>query len=209
MNQVTNRLRSAAAEERFETILKAALATFTEKGFTAARIEDVARAAGVAKGTVYLYVDSKEALLKALIGSLTAPPLGELESLVDGHRGSAEDLLRLTLATIRSEILETDRRLIVRLVLTEAHRFPEIAAYYHEHVVGRAMAFLGTIVRRGVEAGEFVDDAPARFPQLIIAPFLLAVVWQELFASLAPLDAAAMLDAHVDLLIAGMKATRP
>jgi len=208
MSPEAARTRDIAQGQRIDAILRAALTLFTEQGFQAARIADVARAAGVAKGTVYLYFDSKEALLKALIASHTAPPLEHVSALIENHEGSAEELLRKAIAMLRSEVLETDRRLVIRLVLTEGHRFPDIAAYYHDRVLRRGMAFMSAIVRRGVDRGEFHHDAPARFPQLVLAPLLLAVLWQELFAEHATLDTAAMLDAHVELLLLGMKAEK-
>lgn len=191
--------------ERSETILDAALAEFIEKGYAAARIEDVAARAGIAKGTVYLYFESKEALFKALIETAAAPPIGKLQALLPGYEGSAEALLRAAIGIVKREVLDTDRKFIVRLVLTEAHRFPEIAAFYHEEVISRALGLLRAIAERGVTSGEFTHDTLIRFPQIFVAPFLLAVIWGELFERYAPLDVEDLFQAHIDLLIRGLR----
>lgn len=172
-------------------------------------MEDVAREAGIAKGTVYLHFDNKEALFKALIRSATAAPIGRIEELLESYEGSTEALLRTMLDVIKREILETDRRLVVQLVLTEGHRFPEVADFYYAAVVSRAIGFLRAIIERGVARGEFADNALVRFPQLVIAPFLVAVMWQGLFEQRAALDADGMIRAHLDLLMRALKRESP
>lgn len=197
-----------APQERAETILEAARAVFIEKGFAAARIEDVAARAGIAKGTVYLYFDGKEALFKALIRSVTGPPIGRMEALLEDDGLASADLLARVLRIIRSEILGTERRHVLRLLLTEGHNFPEIAAFYHDEVIARAMRLLRGIVERGVARGEFARDTLARFPQLFAAPMLLAVMWEGLFGRNDPLDVEGLMQAHLDLMLHGLEANR-
>ncbi len=197
--------RPAAPDKRAEAILEAAREVFLERGFAAARVEDVAHRAGVAKGTVYLHFDSKQALFKALIASVAAPPLGRMEALLRDETHSSADLLRLATETLLTQILETDRRLILRLLLTEGPRFPDVAAYHHDEVVVRAMALLRAIVERGIARGEFDDDTLARFPQLFAAPMLMTVIWESLFGTRDPLDVRGMLEGHLELLLRGME----
>ena len=204
----TKRRRAPAvpAEERMEAILRAAADVFTEKGFASARIEDVALRAGIAKGTVYLYFESKEALFKALIETLVAPSVGHMEELMRDDAIPSAELLRRVLRVVRGEILGTDRRRVVRLVITEGHRFPDIARLYHDKVIRRAMGLLRGIVERGIARGEFAHDELSRFPQLFAAPLVVAVVWQDLFKPRESLDADAMLDAHLGLMLRGLGA---
>ena len=56
------------------------------------------------------------------------------------------------------------------------------------------------VAERAARQGEFASDAPARFPQLIVAPLLLAVIWDGLFAKIDPLDVGGLLRAHRELL---------
>ncbi|HKG76053.1 MAG TPA: helix-turn-helix domain-containing protein, partial [Beijerinckiaceae bacterium] len=137
--------RARSEEERqakLQAILDAALDVFAEKGFADTRLDDVAARAGVAKGTIYLYVESKQALFEALVRSGITAPLAAVEAQVLALDATAETMLRMLFAALRREVLQTRRKEIVRLVLAEAHRFPDIAAFYHREVVSRGMALL-------------------------------------------------------------------
>jgi len=204
------RARSEEARQaKLQAILDAALDVFAEKGFADARLDDVAARAGVAKGTLYLYAESKQALFEALVRSGIVAPLAAIERQVLALDAPAEAMLRALFAALRREVLETRRKEIVRLVIAEAGRFPDVAAFYHREVVGRGMALLRRIAERAVERGEFRSDELVRFPQLAIAPALVALLWANLFERFEPLDAEAMLDAHLGLLLRALKGGGP
>jgi AcrR family transcriptional regulator len=191
--------RSAAPEERRAAILDAALEEFTARGYEAARLDDVAKRAGVAKGTIYLYFADKEALFQDLVRSMVHPVLGTLEHLREVDI-PARMLVEGMLNTFVREILGTRRKDIVRLIFTEGTRFPAIAEFYHREVIARVLAIIRPILTRAAERGELPDDALARFPQLIIAPGLVAIMWDALFAKYEPLDVPEMIRAHVGIL---------
>jgi AcrR family transcriptional regulator len=202
-----SRARSDEAREaKRRLILDAALDVFAERGFAEARLEDVAARAGVAKGTVYLYVSSKDALFEELVRTGIAAPVQELQARVLASDMPTEALLRMLFAFVAREVLGTKRREIARLVLSEANRFPNIAALYHREVVTRGLSLLRHIAQRAIERGEFASDEIARFPHLVFAPALLALIWKTLFDRFDPLDAEAMLDAHVSIIMRAMKA---
>ena len=121
----------------------------------------------------------------------------------------AEATLRTLFSWLRTEVLGTRRRDIARLVLTEAHRFPELAEIYHREVVGRGLRFIRTVAARAVERGEFRSDQIVRFPQLVIAPALVALIWSNLFARLEPLDTEGLFDAHLELLMRALREGAP
>jgi AcrR family transcriptional regulator len=194
-----------ARQAKLQAILDAALDVFAEKGFADARLEDVAARAGVAKGTLYLYAESKQALFEALVQSGIVAPLVAIEAQVLALDAPAEMMLRALFAALRREVLETRRKEIVRLVIAEAGRFPDVAAFYYREVVGRGMTLLRGVAERAVERGEFRSDELVRFPQLAIAPALVALLWANLFERFEPLDAEAMLDAHLGLLMRALK----
>jgi AcrR family transcriptional regulator len=202
-------VRRARSEEqrraKLQAILDAALDVFAEKGFADTRLDDVALRAGVAKGTLYLYFESKQALFEALIRSGIAAPIEAIEDKVLGLDLPAEATLRMLFTFLRQDVLATRRKEIVRLILSEAGRFPEIAALYHREVVGRGMRLLRRVAERAIARGEFRSDELARFPQLAIAPGIIALVWLNLFQHLEPLDVEGMFDAHVDLLMRALK----
>lgn len=208
-NAVARRARSEEERQaKLRAILDAALDVFAEKGFADTRLDDVAARAGVAKGTIYLYVESKQALFEALVRSGIAGPLAAIEAHILALDAPAETMLRMAFAALRREILETRRKEIIRLVLAEAGRFPDIAAFYHREVVSRGMALLRRVAERAVERGEFRSDELARFPQLAIAPALVALLWAGLFERFEPLDAEALFDAHLTLLMRALKGDR-
>ena len=191
--------RSAAPEARRAAILDAALEEFTARGYEAARLDDVAKRAGVAKGTIYLYFADKEALFQDLVRSMVHPVLGTLEHLREVDI-PARVLVEGMLNTFVREILGTRRKDIVRLIFSEGTRFPAIAEFYHREVIARVLAIIRPILKRAAERGELPDDSLARFPQLIIAPGLVAIMWSALFAKYEPLDVPEMMRAHVGIL---------
>jgi AcrR family transcriptional regulator len=192
--------RAAQSAARREAILKAALEEFSAGGFAATRLDDVARRAGVAKGTIYLHFADKEALFQEIIRSMLTPLVGNLEELRDldvPFRAIAEQIVELFVR----EVLETDRKNIIRLMITEGPRFPKIAEFHYREVVSRVMGAMQAILRRAVERGEIQHKALAQFPQLLFAPALMAVIWNSLFERFSPLDARAMLRTHIDILL--------
>ena len=191
--------RSAAPEARRAAILDAALEEFTARGYEAARLDDVAKRAGVAKGTIYLYFADKEALFQDLVRSMVHPVLGTLEHLREVDI-PARVLVEGMLNTFVREILGTRRKDIVRLIFSEGTRFPAIAEFYHREVIARVLAIIRPILKRAAERGELPDDSLARFPELIIAPGLVAIMWSALFAKYEPLDVPEMMRAHVGIL---------
>jgi AcrR family transcriptional regulator len=204
--------RARSEEERrakLEAILAAALDVFAEKGFANARLEDVATRAGVAKGTIYLYVSSKEALFEALIHTGVAAPIEAIEERILALDLPIEDTLRMLLTFLRQEVIGTRRREIVRLILSEAGRFPDVAAVYHREVLSRGMRLLRRIAERAIARGEFRSDELVRFPQLAIAPGIVALLWANLFQDLDPLDIEGMFEAHLGLLMRALKDNAP
>src|SRR5436305_8204352 len=194
--------RSLPAETRRAAILAAALEEFTARGYEGARLDDVAKRAGVAKGTIYLYFADKETLFQELVRSMVSPVLGTLEQIPKADI-SARLLIETLLTTFVREVYGTRRRDIIRLILSEGPRFPAIAEFYYREVIARVLAILRPILKRAAERGELPDDALARFPQLIVAPMLVAIMWHGLFDKFDPLDVDAMARAHVGILFAG------
>jgi len=191
--------RSAAPEARRAAILDAALEEFTARGYEAARLDDVAKRAGVAKGTIYLYFADKEALFQDLVRSMVHPVLGTLEHLREVDI-PARVLVEGMLNTFVREILGTRRKDIVRLIFTEGTRFPAIAEFYHREVIARVLAIIRPILTRAAERGELANDSLARFPQLIVAPMLVGIVWHGVFDKFEHLDVAEMARAHIGIL---------
>jgi AcrR family transcriptional regulator len=184
---------------RREAILAAALDEFSSRGFAAARLEDVAVRAGVAKGTIYLYFPNKESLFQELVRAMLSPLVGAIAAapLADMPvRKVAEALV----AVLVDGIDRTRAKDVMRLVIAEGPRFPDLAAFYYHEVIARVVPVLRARFSRAFESGEMSSDALARFPQLLVAPALMGIVWNGLFGSLAPLDMRKLMQAHLELL---------
>jgi AcrR family transcriptional regulator len=195
--------RRPQAAERRQAILDAALAVFAEHGYEAARLDDVAAKAGVAKGTLYLYFKDKEALFEALVRGAVSPLMDQVGQAAAMPGMKAGDVLDIFFAMFRKEVLGTRRKLLLRLIIAEGPRFPALAQFYYREVVSRGIALMQGLAERAVAAREFQGDAAARFPQLIVAPLLLSVIWDGLFSKIAPLDVEGLLRAHRELLTGG------
>jgi len=185
--------------ERRDAILDAALAEFAAQGFAATRLDDIARRAAVAKGTLYLYFRDKESLFKELVRSRLSPLVGAIRTAA-ARDLSVRALVELILNVFLTEIYGTSRKDIIRLIISEGPRFPELAEFYHREVIARVLPLLRRRLRQAVKSGELRHDALVRFPQLLVAPALVAILWSALFGRFSPLDARAFLRAHLEVL---------
>lgn len=192
--------RKVDAAARRQAILDAALTVFAERGYEAARLDDMAAKAGVAKGTLYLYFKDKEALFEALVRGAVSPILGQASAAASMPGMKAAGVLELFFALFQKEVLGTDRKLLLRLIISEGPRFPALAEFYYREVVSQGLKLMRTVARNAVANGEFTSDAAARFPQLIVAPLLMAAIWDSMFSRLDPLDVPGLLQAHRELL---------
>ena len=196
----SERATKPAREARRQAVLTAALAVFAEHGFEAARLDDVAARAGVAKGTLYLYFADKEALLEELIRSVVGPVRKAIERVAANPALPAATALQTVFKVFESEVLGTERKLLVRLVISEGPRFPRIAELYFREVVEPGLALVRGLLERASRDGTLASPAVARHPQLVVAPLVVAVIWDSMFSRFAPLDTGAMLRAHAQLL---------
>jgi AcrR family transcriptional regulator len=187
------------AIDRREAILAAALDEFAVRGFAAARLDDVARRAGVAKGTIYLYFHDKEALFQELVRSVIGPLIARFETTVEIDLPARVVAERVVELFVR-EVYGTRRKDVIRLIITEGPRFPKLAEFYYREVISRVIAAVRALLRRAVERGEVAAEALTRFPQLLVAPGLVAIIWSGLFDRFEPLDVAALMRTHLDLL---------
>jgi AcrR family transcriptional regulator len=190
-------------EARRQAILDAALDVFAAEGFAAAKLDDVAEKAGVAKGTIYLHFKDKQDLFEQMVREAVFPVIARLEELAKLPDLPAELALRAMFEVFRTQVLATRRKDLLRLILTEGPRFPAIAAFYHREVVARGLALMGELLNRARANGELSAEGLARFPQLVVAPLILAVVWDGLFAAIEPLDVEGLLAVHRELLLRG------
>jgi AcrR family transcriptional regulator len=201
--------RQQASEQRKLAILRAGLEVFAERGFAAARLEDVAEKAGVGKGTIYLFFRDKEDLFEQIVLGAVSPVLAMFAGAAAAPDTSTDVILSRLFDLFRVEVLGTWRKEVLRLVITEGARFPRIAEFYHREVISKGLVIIRRITRRAIVRGELQSDGVDRFPQLIFAPLLLALIWDGLFSAIEPLDIEGLLKAHRELLLGPTRRSRP
>jgi AcrR family transcriptional regulator len=198
--------RAERAAERRAAIIDAALDEFIARGFTATRLDDVAKRAGVAKGTIYLHFKDKESMFEELIRTALVPLIGRLHA-PPPIGGSVRDTIEGFARSFVQEVAGTRRGDIVRLIVAEGPRFPSIADFYYREVVSRGLAAMCALIELGVARGEIAHKNLAAFPQIVVAPAIVTVIWQSLFSRHAPLDATEMLRVHLDLIFGERRPT--
>jgi AcrR family transcriptional regulator len=197
--------RRAAARPR--EILDAARTGFVEKGFAAAKLDDVAVAAGISKGLLYRYFDNKAELFKEVIRQTLVTTIRDVG---DRARASGDAVAALDLFLEQMIVIANDARrsAIPKLIISESGSFPELAMFYLEEVIGPGLQQLAGLVARGVESGEFRKVDPEFTAKSIIAPLLLSVIWRHTFArhDSKRFDPAALIRQHRDILLHGLAA---
>lgn len=194
-------------EARPGEILTAALDCFAERGFAATRLDEVAKRAGVTKGTLYLYFPNKEELFKAVVRQAIVANIVRGEALIAESTEPAPVLLERLLFHW-AEVTATPASAIPKLVLAEAGNFPDLARFYFDEVACRGMALVRRVLCAGIEQGQFrpmdVDNALL----CVIGPMIFGMLWRHAFERHAgeALDAKALARAHLDLLLRGLVA---
>jgi AcrR family transcriptional regulator len=189
-------------------IMAAALKLFSERGFAATRLEDAAEAAGVSKATIYLYFDSKADLFKAIVRDIANPRLGAVETFISQFEGSSEALLhglyeRTSILTAAPEV-----RAIIKIVLSEAGNFPEIAAFYRDEVALRGLKNFARIIDRGIARGEFRHCDPTATAQSVIFPIIMNALAREVFGPAPELAPEKFFPSHLDFVLRGLAADK-
>ena len=200
----TRRRRKA---ERPQEILEAAFVEFSRNGYAMTTLDRVAERAGVTKGTIYVYFENKEHLFISMVREVTKAALDTVHEMLETHEGTTADLLRAQFSFIYQHIVEDRRRReVLRMLIAEAPRFPELADRYHQEILRPCLDMLRQAIRRGMDRGEFRKSAIVDLPQIVIAPIALVDLWMMMFDDRQPLDMKAYFNAHLDLVLNGLLA---
>jgi len=205
--EVRSETRRRRKAERPHEILEAAFGEFSRNGYATTTLEQIAERAGVTKGTIYVYFDSKEHLFISVVGELMKATLDTVHDMFERHEGSTADLLRAQFGFIYEHIVEDRRRReVARMLIAEASRFPALADRYHEEIHSPCMELLQRTIQRGVDRGEIRPSAITDCPLVLIGPMALVDVWMMMFEDRHPLDLKSYLDAHIELVLNGLLA---
>ncbi|NNF39912.1 MAG: TetR/AcrR family transcriptional regulator [Woeseiaceae bacterium] len=192
-------------EDRPQEITDAAFLVFAEQGYAAARVEEVAQRAGISKGLLYRYFETKEELFKAVIRSVVMRRLDALLVAVEETELSSEAFIRGPLLEFMRRVPGSPVAVVIRLLIAEGQRHPDLVEFYWDNVVSKGLATITRLVERGMERGEFRPSAVTDLPQLLVAPVMVAVIWKILF-SRHPVDSDALVETQFDMILAYIRA---
>jgi AcrR family transcriptional regulator len=203
MNATEARRRRKA--DRPKEILEAAFEEFSRNGYAATTLDQVAVRAGVTKGTIYVYFENKEHLFISMVRELTKQTMDPVLEMFERHEGSTADLLREQFSLIYRHIVEDSRRReVVRMLIAESPRFPELADRYHDEIHRPCIELLQRAIQRGIDRGEIRPSAVANCPLVIIAPIALVDLWMMMFDDRHALDMQQYFQAHLDMVLNGL-----
>lgn len=202
--------RRRAPQERPTEILAAALEEFSARGFQAARLDDVARRAGCSKAAIYLYYKDKTALFEAVVRRWLVSHVTEAHAAMADHRGPAGPLLRLIATRTITLVSQPPVPDIVRLVVGESRVFPHLARFWHDEVISQMLPLVAEIIAGGMASGEFRHADPHYAARSLMSPLVFAALWRSVFEPVGaePLDTAAFIAFHADLVFAGLAPDR-
>jgi AcrR family transcriptional regulator len=196
-------------EARPSEIQAAAMELFVEHGYAATKLEDVAKRAGVTKGTLYIYFESKEALFKAVVRESIVPILATAEQLAQDASADPRELLGQLVNHWWEAMGPSALGGLPKLVMSEATNFPELAQFWYDEVVRRGRQVFARVLRRGIETGRFRNVDVDLAVRMILAPVLMASIWRHSFHACEreafPVER--YLAAAVDIFLRGVVAT--
>ncbi len=192
--------------DRPDEIVSAAMAVFAEKGFAAAKLDDIAKRAGVSKGAVYLYFETKEDIFRAVVERAISPNVGVIRAMAAAHPGPLADLLQSIAGVIGGLVETTPLGGVLKMVVGEARNFPEIARVWHDQLVSQALGAMAEAIGNAQARGEVRPGDPRMYALQVISPLLVGVLWRETFVPVGaqPFDLQALIRQHIDTLLRGM-----
>lgn len=192
-------------QERPREITDAAFQVFAKKGYAGARVEEVAKLAGVSKGLLYLYFETKQELFKAVIKSVAIRRVDSLLLAIEDADLSSEAFIRGPLAAFMKQLPGSPIAVVIRLLIAEGHRYPDLVDYYWDNVVSKGLGAIARLVERGVAQGEFRQSDVTELPQLFIAPTMVSMIWKIVFTK-RPLDSDKLIDTQLEMILAQIRA---
>ena len=194
------------SEDRPREICAAALEVFAEKGFAAAKLDEIARRAGVSKGTLYLYFKDKADLFRAVVRDTVAPNIETVRTLVEGSNLPFADIIRQFLPRFAAITSQVRVGAVAKMVIGESRNFPELAKVWHDEVVSRALGLIAGLIERAQAKGEVRPGDPRLHAFSLMGPMLMGILWRETLqpAGGAPLDLGALARQHSETVLEGL-----
>lgn len=194
------------SEDRPREICAAALEVFAEKGFAAAKVDEIARRAGVSKGTLYLYFKDKEDLFRAVVRDAVAPNVEAITAAISTLEAPFADVVRMFLAGFAEGEARLPVGAVAKMVIGESRNFPELARVWHDEVASKAIGALASFVERAQQRGEVRAGDPRLYAFSLMGPMVLGALWRATLvpAGGEPLDLIALARQHADAVLDGL-----
>lgn len=198
-------------EARPAEIAAAAFEVFAEKGFAAARLDDIAAAAGVSKGALYLYFETKQDIFEAVVKQAFAGNLEAVVKVAGAHEGPVAPMIRAILPRVAEIVAHSPIGKVLKMVVGESGNFPELARIWHDTLVVPGLGMLAGLIAKGQASGEFREGDPRNFAVTLMSPLLVSVIFRETFAPIGakPFDIPALMQQHVETVLPGLMKGTP
>jgi AcrR family transcriptional regulator len=189
-------------------IVAAAQAVFAEKGFAGARLDEIAARAGVSKGALYLYFETKEDLFRAVVHEAVSPNIDAMAAMISAYQGPFADLARMALPNIAKLVTDSGAGAVVKMVIGESRNFPELAKVWHDEVVAKGLGAMTGLIERAQARGEVRPGDPRNHAFSLMSPVLMGVIWRETFTPVGAgaIDLPALALQHVETVLNGLTA---
>ena len=194
------------AEDRPREICAAALQVFAEKGFAAAKLDEIAKRAGVSKGTLYLYFKDKEQLFRAVVRNTVAPNVDNLRSGLIQTGLPFDQLVRLFLAKFVDMASRVPVGAVAKMVISESRNFPKLAKVWHDEVVSKGLGTIQALIEMAQAKGEVREGDARLLTFTLMGPMLMGVIYRETLEPIGgePLDLAALANQHAETVLTGL-----
>jgi AcrR family transcriptional regulator len=199
------KLRARRKAQRPGEILEAAFEAFAERGFAATRMEDVAALAGVTKGAIYFYFETKERLFQEMVRRYGRTVLSDADAMLASAKGSCAERLRALISFVYSRCAQ-DRvgREMIRFMVAEGQSFPQLVADHYSEFFAPAMQRVSELLAQGAASGEFRPELAGKSPEIILAPTVFLSLMRLIFADRLEIDEGSYIAAHIDLMLNGL-----
>jgi AcrR family transcriptional regulator len=206
MSETVPRKRRRRKDARPQELTAAALEAFAQNGFAGTTIDDIAERADVAKGTIYRYFETKDALFEAVVRGYISPMLVQFDEISVDLNATASELLTRHVEQIYARLLDNPaRRVVMQILIAEGSRFPQLTTFYYNEVIAKAKQLLLSVIQRGIDTGEFRATPALQSPEVIMGPVILAAVWRMTFEQTSPLNLKHFIAAHLDIALNGLR----